>query len=330
MISPIISIIIPAYNVADCIDRCLESIIKQTYKEIEIIIVNDGSTDATGNICDAYSEKYNYISVIHQQNKGVSASRNIGIRRAKGKYIAFIDSDDYVEANYLENMIIIAIASQCDLIVSGIELEYDNATKKVLKIDRCDFEISNAELFHQLIQSRLCYGPCNKLYIASIIKDNNIEFPDDISYGEDRVFNYKYLQHVKYISLSDNIAYNYVIHSDGSLSSRRYHNLFDIEYAQWSMLYNLYKSKNVLTEEAKRALFVELFWMVNDNIMNNRNLPIFKQYKYLKKVLSISDLDGISEFLSDIKCNSIIKRLILHRRYIIMVILLMIMNICKK
>lgn len=98
----LISIIIPIYKVEEYLKRCVDSVINQTYKNLEIILIDDGSPDSCGKICDEYAKINNKIYVIHQQNQGVSAARNAGIDKAKGKYICFIDSDDYVDANYIE------------------------------------------------------------------------------------------------------------------------------------------------------------------------------------------------------------------------------------
>ena len=101
---PLISVIIPVYNVEEYLDRCLESATLQTYKNIEIILIDDGSTDNSGKMCDEWAQKDKRIKVVHQENKGVSASRNRGICEAKGKLISFIDSDDEAYSDYLETM----------------------------------------------------------------------------------------------------------------------------------------------------------------------------------------------------------------------------------
>ena len=98
-----ISIIIPVYNAASYLDKCIESILHQKYKDFELLLINDGSTDNSGDICDAFALKDNRISVFHQQNQGVSAARNLGIEQAKGEWLQFIDSDDWIENDFLLN-----------------------------------------------------------------------------------------------------------------------------------------------------------------------------------------------------------------------------------
>ena len=102
MDNELISIVIPIYNVEKYIEKCLDSVIKQTYKNIEIILVDDGSPDNCGKICDSYANNDKRIQVIHKENGGLSDARNVGIERANGKYITFVDSDDYIELDYIE------------------------------------------------------------------------------------------------------------------------------------------------------------------------------------------------------------------------------------
>ncbi|MDR0422523.1 MAG: glycosyltransferase, partial [Proteiniphilum sp.] len=103
--NPMISVIVPVYNVEKYLRKCLESILAQTYTSFELLLVNDGSTDGSGQICDEYAQKDSRVQVFHQENKGVSRARNLGLERAKGKWVAFIDSDDWVDSTYLEHLL---------------------------------------------------------------------------------------------------------------------------------------------------------------------------------------------------------------------------------
>ena len=128
-----ISIIIPVYNSATYLNQCIESIINQTYTDWECIIINDGSTDDSANICDIWSQTDSRIHVIHQSNQGVSASRNRGLKKSKGEYIVFVDSDDWVETNYLYDMISSMVENKTDIIVTGTNYIYKNQDVKVFK-----------------------------------------------------------------------------------------------------------------------------------------------------------------------------------------------------
>ena len=198
-----VSIIVPVYNVAPFLDECIASILSQSYTEWEAILVDDGSTDGSSNICDCWSKKDSRIKVIHQSNSGVSTARNNGIDAACGEYITFVDSDDYVDANYLQEMINAAKKSDCDIVVSGLKQIFSNGEEKIFTPSKeCCFTLSqeNCATFVELNEKYLLYGPTNKLYCSNIIKGNNIVFKKGISYGEDLLFNYDYLNYTKSIA----------------------------------------------------------------------------------------------------------------------------------
>ena len=117
--NPLISIIIPVYNVEAYLQKCLDSVISQIYRNIEIILVDDGSTDNSGKICDEYAEKDERINVYHQQNGGVSRARNVGLEVAKGQYISFVDSDDYIDCELLQQVVTKANHQEFDIIIFG-------------------------------------------------------------------------------------------------------------------------------------------------------------------------------------------------------------------
>lgn len=115
--NPLVSIIIPVYNVENFLDRCLQSLINQTYSELEILLIDDGSTDCSGKICDQYGRKYSQIKVIHQKNQGANSARNKGIQAAKGSYLMFVDSDDVVSPVFVEHAVNKIVADQADMVV---------------------------------------------------------------------------------------------------------------------------------------------------------------------------------------------------------------------
>lgn len=133
-----ISIIVPVYNSSRYLEKCFDSIRDQTYTDFEVIVINDGSTDCSGEICDKYAELDNRFKIIHKENGGVSKARNIGIDNANGEYITFIDSDDWIDVDYLQEFIETADPN-CDLIVLGIVCNYSNGSLKTLDIANSSF-----------------------------------------------------------------------------------------------------------------------------------------------------------------------------------------------
>ena len=193
MPAPELSIIIPVYNVADYIEQCLDSLINQTYTKWECILVDDGSQDWSGYICNNYGKKDKRFKVIHQENNGVSAARNNGIKHAKGKYIAFIDPDDFITSNYFDALMRkmidvgadVAVSSFYETLENGTEGKYHiiNEWQKRLKGVREDIMPNNAAVVDALLDnmfSCVCWG---KVYSKKLW--GNALFPVGIDLGED-------------------------------------------------------------------------------------------------------------------------------------------------
>jgi len=200
---PKISIIIPVYNAGEYLKQCLDSVLNQTFRDYECICINDGSTDNSLSIIQEYVNKDNRFNIIDKKNEGVSISRNIGIDRSVGEYITFIDSDDWIEKDYLIK-IFYSKNSKNDLVVCGfnvfnhkdniIDLKYEEgkSNNKVFLI-----EYKNIENFLDFIGSyRSVWG---KLYRSDIIKKNNIYFFNNISGDEDYAFNILYIMYIENI-----------------------------------------------------------------------------------------------------------------------------------
>ncbi len=321
-----ISIIIPVYNSEKYLVRCLDSISRQSFEDFEVILVNDGSTDSSAQICDEYARKDSRYKVIHCRNNGVSVARNIGIDNASGLYISFIDSDDWVENDYLKSMIDVANSS-VDIIISGIVCDYKDGNRKILTMEDCVSSICNSQFFHKLIKSRLLFGPVAKLYKSDVLRRNNLKFIADVSYGEDRLFNYDYMRHVTTVATVSRACYHYVMHNSDSLSTRNYSDMFDLEYGQWVALLNLYKFHRALTYEAKSDIYVDLFWIINDNIFTQKQLI---NYRYIKRILSIPHIPECKIICHSLNHNSIIKWCIFERKYIILYFLLIVIKLWRK
>ena len=219
--NPKISIIITAYNSEKFLTKCLDSIFNQSYCYFEVILVNDGSTDMTQQICKHYTAKHNNLTLINQNNEGVAAARNNALKACKGKYIAFSDSDDYVEPNWLQHfMNAIKENDECDLVVESITVDYENRADYV-KIQDGIFinnEIMNAYL--SLKEHHIEGFLFNKLYKKSIIEDRNIQF--EYTLKEDLLFNLKYLFYASSIAIVSSTCYHYVQHGGISLIHKRY------------------------------------------------------------------------------------------------------------
>lgn len=212
---PLISIIIPVYNVEKYLSVCLDSVLNQTYKDLEIILVNDGSTDNSGVICDLYARKDNRIKVLHTDNNGVSSARNAGIECANGELICFIDSDDTVEENYIDSLVNTWVEDKSDLVICNIKDIYPN---RIISKRKVGSRLTGVfrEDYWKLID--LLRVPVVKLYNKDIIQKYSIRFPTYIHTAEDQILNFNYYSHVNSYSHVDESLYNYFYRNNNRLS----------------------------------------------------------------------------------------------------------------
>jgi glycosyltransferase involved in cell wall biosynthesis len=212
---PLLSVILPVYNSEKTLKKCLDSIIAQTFNNFELIIVNDESTDKSREISDEYARNDDRIKVILKENAGVSAARNDGIMPAKGEYIAFIDSDDYIYPQMYERMLNIINTYNTDFVCCG----YLHKGKNYSLPDNI-LNGSQAEIIYNLKNAQLFDYIWNKLYKKSIIKDNNVLFPSGYSFGEDFIFNLKYFSCINNGYCISDILYFYS-YNEESVSKKR-------------------------------------------------------------------------------------------------------------
>lgn len=218
MYAPLISIIVPVYNVEVYLEACVNSLLAQTYKNIEIILINDGSVDNSGGLCDHLAQKDNRICVIHQKNQGVSATRNNGIDCANGEYLLFVDSDDTVDAQYVQTLYQEITENDADLVICGYRRYYPKYTKDVCaEKNSCISNLSqNEQLITQLYTGTLLNSPCNKIYKKKLITKY---FDSSLAMGEDLVFNLQYLKNVKKIKVISKVLYHYIMRKNSAVTT---------------------------------------------------------------------------------------------------------------
>ncbi len=226
MLTNKVSVVIPVYNSEKYISRCIESVLSQTYKDLEIILVDDGSKDNSGEICDNYKSIDKRVQVYHRDNSGVSASRNYGISKSSGKYICFIDSDDWIESCFIENFFKNGIEIDYQFVTQGIL--FDDLTKSWSFFEYDDQIITRNNLLiskYKIIDNGC---PVGKLFKREIIEKYEIEFPTEISFHEDHVFVLKYINHVSKLHLVSGAYYHYMKVGDVTLSSNRKYPIIDL------------------------------------------------------------------------------------------------------
>lgn len=288
---PLISVIVPVYNVEKYLHKCVDSILAQTLKDFELILVDDGSPDNCGAICNEYAKKDERVSVIHKPNGGVSSARNAGIEAAQGEWLCFVDGDDWVDKDYLSLFNI--DGSHYDLYLQGYkEVSPDG----------------NMICVHRFTSGIMCYGdilieselkniinsPCFKLFKQHIVCENRILFDENISYGEDHIFSYEYLQKTRFVKQNIGIGYNVNRGIAGSLSTR---------VVPFNQLYYFTEKIYAL----QMALIENNCDINSDSRIRSSLCKIYSQRRYLsiRKMLSDSSTNKLGE--SEI---TIIKQLI--------------------
>ena len=203
----LVSIIVPAYNAEAYLNRCIDSILSQTYRNIEIILVDDGSTDNTPVLCDEYSEQHkDIIKVIHKENGGVSSARNIGIETASGDYYAFVDSDDWIADDFIETLYSLIKRNNCEISIVNLYLSYPDG-KQVVMYSSADLVMCKDEFLHELfLQDKFGGMACQKMFKKEIF--NSIRFPDYVKY-EDMAISLECFLLCKKIALCSKPKYYY-------------------------------------------------------------------------------------------------------------------------
>lgn len=235
---PLISVIIPVYKVESRIEKCLDCVLCQTYNNWECLLIDDGSPDQSGTICDKYAEKDKRFKVFHKKNGGASSARNYGLERAKGDWVAFIDSDDAVLPDYLLHLQS-GIAGDDSIVISNYNPKYPTGKSRTLE---------GGNFVKDYIESHISAlsGPYGKLYNLTLIKNEKLLFPPNINMGEDAIFVLRYLNKISRISIVDEM--DYVMQSSERSLSKRYYS-FDSEYdcfLQWrELLVTLFKKWGV-------------------------------------------------------------------------------------
>ena len=287
----LISVVVPVYNVEPYLPDCLDSILAQDYPRFECILVNDGSTDRSGDICDEYARRDIRFRVFHQQNAGVSAARNKGIAEARGEFITFIDSDDWVDSSYLSSLI--NASADADLIVSGYKIHHPDKINdlKPTKEDRFCLDEKHIPKIVELLVNYTFYGPYCKLFRSNILKQKQLKFPEHLTFGEDLCFNFEYLRHITTIASVPESHYHYRIGTN-TLSTKFYPDKWDMDYSQWQLMREVFTERNLFKDGVKEYMYHRLFTIIEWDIFDTINSRETKKWKSSKiyQILSIDEI----------------------------------------
>lgn len=277
MNNPKISVIVPVYNVEKYLRRCIDSILAQTFTDFELLLIDDGSKDQSGEICDDYAESDKRFVVIHQENHGVSKTRQKALDMVSTDYVAFIDPDDYIEKDYLEKLYNAADKTNADLVwCDYVENRLNSDT-----VHPCDLsDKSRVGLLRGILDSKFSAVLWNKLFRVSIIKDNNICFEASLKTAEDILFVSKFICHSSRFSYVNNALYNYNMSNENSAINKFSTLKFKTDYA--SMLTCLIvELKRVGIYEALYPSLINCMFYCKDIFVFDSRYRDFNKYRAL-------------------------------------------------
>lgn len=216
-----ISVIIPVYNVSSKLKRCLVSLQNQTFSNFEVILINDGSIDNSGEICDHFVSNDKRFKVFHKKNGGVSIARNFGLEKANGEFICFVDSDDEVLENYLQDLLDdFNEAENTELVFQGVKRYRGDDLHSSTEIENEVVSVTDYEKLFEKHKISLNGNPVSKLFLTKIIRENRLKFNDKFCYNEDKIFILEYLLLCKgQVVFSNKNNYKYYVNS-GSLTNK--------------------------------------------------------------------------------------------------------------
>lgn len=275
----LVTVIVPVYNVEKYLDRCIRSIITQTYRDLEIILVDDGSTDNSGKISDDYALIDSRINVIHKENGGLSSARNRALDIAKGDYIAFVDSDDYIESTMIEGMMNNFISAEVDIVVCGYNVVNEEGEVVCKKTGAFEKLMSGEEMTKDILLDKFPYSfAWNKIYRKSLFLD--VRYPEG-RYYEDIPVTYKLAYRAKHIYIKNNCYYNYFLYRSGNttseLSSKK------AAFSYYCALMNSFEIRQFIND---KAIYSEIDSIVSKGIQN-----------WTKETLKNSVKNGYNEFI---------------------------------
>ena len=255
MLYPKISVIVPVYNAAKHLNKCVDSILAQTYNHFELLLVDDGSKDDSGKICDEYAASDPRVYVFHKANGGVSSARNVGLDHATGEWISFCDSDDWVSEEYLQNLVKY-IDDEVDLVFSYATIVFQDGSQRRECFSERRIPLEKIEIAFLENEFHGHTSPWSKLYRRRVIEESKLRFCQDVQIGEDAIFLYDFILYSRYIYITNHTDYFYNFEAENSLTKTV--NSFSSEmfcYKKISESLNkLFKSRVISNPEAIRNI----------------------------------------------------------------------------
>lgn len=255
-----VSVVMPVYNAEKYLKRSIESILNQTLKELELILVNDGSKDRSIDICREYEQKDSRIIVVDKKNEGACIARNTGIHLAKGEYLQLVDADDYCELNMLEEQYKLAKSTDAEVVMCGLKYDISLKNGEVLYEEDC---YRNAvltrkqeikEVMMDIINNMLFNYTHNKLYNLNFLKENNLQFTEWLPIDQDTNFNIDVFKQLNHLTLTAKSYYHYIKTFEETIVNRYHPEKFKVRTYRHERLIDLFKIYDIYTEENQKQL----------------------------------------------------------------------------
>lgn len=308
---PKISVIVPVYKAEKYIEQCVNSILQQTFPDFELLLIDDGSPDQSGAICDRLAETDSRIRVIHKENGGVSSARNCGLDHATGEYIMFSDSDDYVAPDWCGGMLEVLERTDAGMCVCGYCKAYDGAAAKETVFSKKMVSSECCSLWEMLeLDGNLVNSPCNKVFLRSVIEQHHLRFDTQMRDGEDQYFVLEYLLSGAHtISVYNASPYYYRLDNADSLTS----NYVPAMWEQRKKCYELLKKTLQQTEDDYPSIEADFYGFCIDGlirVLNNNMLDSSNETKTcrIRRNTRILQDPFAKEILQKGKCKTASKR----------------------
>lgn len=215
------SVIVPVYNAEKTLHRCVDSLLNQNYRDFELILVDDGSSDGSSAICEAYAGQHPCVVYIHKPNGGVSTARNAGLDAATGEYVLFVDSDDYVSEDYFRTLDSLDPEGRYDFLTfSHSVTDGRDIHPQIARDFASDCAEESVPMFCRMLSTKAINPPWNKRYLRKRLADNCVRFPENLYIGEDKCFNLQYVMHCTSCLVSPEPLYYVSVENDQSLSRK--------------------------------------------------------------------------------------------------------------
>ena len=254
-----VSVITPVYKVEKYLGKCIDSILNQSFKDFELIIVDDGSPDSCGKIADEYEKIDSRVKVIHKENGGAPSARNAGVEIAKGEYFYFPDSDDWLDPEYLQELVVLAEKTHAELVISGFTMEYyEQGKNQRYQVSVNEKLLNNPEEvrygLHEYFDNMMMAVPWNKLYSASYIRDKDLRFPN--LKWDDLHFNMDVIMDINRVAVSSSSGYHFFRSRAGSETTTVFDGmLYKKRKEQFEHILKVYDHWNIKDEKIMAALY---------------------------------------------------------------------------